>query len=46
MSHFTTITTRIKDTAAQRSACEEMHLPLLQNAEPSPETSQPEPKSR
>jgi len=32
MSHFTTIKTQIKDLAALRSACEEMKLPLLQNA--------------
>jgi len=33
MSHFTTITTQIKDIAALRSTCEELHLPLLPNAE-------------
>jgi len=33
MSHFTTIKTQIKDIAALRSACEEMKLPLLQNAD-------------
>lgn len=33
MSHFTTITTQIKDIAALRSACDELKLPLLQNAE-------------
>ena len=33
MSHFTTIKTQIKDVAALRSACEEMKLPILQNAE-------------
>ncbi len=33
MSHFTTITTQIKDIEALRSACKEMGLTLLQNAE-------------
>jgi len=33
MSHFTTIKTQIKDIAALRSACAELNLPLLQNAE-------------
>jgi len=33
MSHFTTIKTQIKDIEALRSACQEMGLPLLQNAE-------------
>ncbi len=33
MSHFTTIKTQIKDIAALRSACQEMGLALLQNAE-------------
>jgi len=33
MSHFTTIKTQIKDIEALRSACQEMRLPLLQNAE-------------
>jgi hypothetical protein len=33
MSHFTTIKTQIKDIAALRSACEELKLPLLQNAQ-------------
>ena len=33
MSHFTTIKTQIKDIEALRSACDEMGLPLLQNAE-------------
>ena len=33
MSHFTEIKTQIKDITALRSACQEMGLPLLQNAE-------------
>jgi len=33
MSHFTTIKTQIKDIEALRSACNEMGLALLQNAE-------------
>jgi hypothetical protein len=33
MSHFTTIKTQIKDIEALRSACKEMGLPLLPNAE-------------
>jgi hypothetical protein len=33
MSHFTEIKTQIKDIEALRQACEEMGLPLLQNAE-------------
>jgi hypothetical protein len=33
MSHFTTIKTQIKDIEALRSACQEMGLTLLQNAE-------------
>lgn len=33
MSHFTTIETQIKDIEALRSACQEMGLTLLQNAE-------------
>ena len=33
MSHFTEIKTQIKDIEALRSACQEMGLPLLQNAE-------------
>ena len=33
MSHFTTITTVIKDIEALRSACNEIGLPLLQNVE-------------
>ena len=33
MSHFTEIKTQIKDIAALRSACQEMGLTLLQNAE-------------
>ncbi len=33
MSHFTTINTQIKDIEALRSACQEMGLTLLQNAE-------------
>jgi hypothetical protein len=33
MSHFTTIKTQIKDIVALRSACLEMGLSLLQNAE-------------
>ena len=33
MSHFTTIKTQIKDIEAMRSACQEMGLSLLQNAE-------------
>lgn len=33
MSHFTEIKTQIKDMEALRSACQEMGLPLLQNAE-------------
>src|SRR6266852_8358910 len=33
MSHFTTIKTQIKDIDALRSACQEMGLSLLQNAE-------------
>ena len=33
MSHFTTIKTQIKDIEALRSACNEMGLSLLQNAE-------------
>ena len=33
MSHFTTIKTQIKDIEALRSACQEMGLSLLQNAE-------------
>jgi len=33
MSHFTEIKTQIKDIAALRSACEEMGLKLLQNAQ-------------
>ena len=33
MSHFTTIKTQIKDIEALRSACKEMGLSLLQNAE-------------
>ena len=33
MSHFTTITTQIKDPEALRSACNEMGLALLQNVE-------------
>ena len=33
MSHFTTIRTQIKDIEALRSACQEMGLSLLQNAE-------------
>ena len=33
MSHFTTIKTQIKDIEALRSACNELGLSLLQNAE-------------
>ena len=33
MSHFTTIKTQIKDIDALRSACQELDLALLQNAE-------------
>jgi hypothetical protein len=33
MSHFTTIKTQVKDIDALRSACQEMGLTLLQNAE-------------
>lgn len=33
MSHFTEIKTQIKDVEALRSACQELGLPLLQNAE-------------
>src|SRR4051812_38233161 len=33
MSHFTTITTQIKDIQALRSACAELGLALTQNAE-------------
>jgi hypothetical protein len=33
MSHFTTIKTQIKDIETLRSACEELKLPLLQNAD-------------
>ncbi len=33
MSHFTTIKTQIKDNEALRSACREMGLALLQNAD-------------
>ena len=33
MSHFTEIKTQIKDIEALRKACEELGLPLLQNAE-------------
>ena len=33
MSHFTTITTVIKDIEALRSACNEMGLSLIENAE-------------
>jgi hypothetical protein len=33
MSHFTTIKTQVKDINALRSACTEMGLPLLQNAD-------------
>ena len=33
MSHFTEIETKIKDIEALRSACQELGLPLLQNAE-------------
>ena len=33
MSHFTTIKTQIKDIEALRSACQEMGLTVLQNAE-------------
>ena len=33
MSHFTTIKTQIKDIGALRSACNELGLSLLQNAE-------------
>lgn len=33
MSHFTTIKTQIKDVQALRSACQELGLSLLQNAE-------------
>ena len=33
MSHFTTINTQIKDMEALRSACAELGLALLQNAE-------------
>src|SRR2546422_10672466 len=33
MSHFTTIKTQIKDIGALRSACHELGLSLLQNAE-------------
>ncbi len=33
MSHFTTIKTQIKDIEALRSACAELGVPLLQNAE-------------
>ena len=33
MSHFTSIKTQIKDIAALRSACKELGLPVLQNAE-------------
>jgi hypothetical protein len=33
MSHFTTIKTQIKDIDALRSACQELGLPLLQNAD-------------
>ncbi len=33
MSHFTEIKTQIKDIEALRAACEELGLPLLQNAE-------------
>ena len=31
MSHFTTVTTQIKDVAALRSACKEMGLGVLEN---------------
>jgi hypothetical protein len=31
MSHFTTITTQVKDTAALRAACQELGLSLLSN---------------
>lgn len=31
MSHFTTITTQIKDIEALKSACKELGLPVLQN---------------
>jgi len=33
MSHFATIQTEIKDSAALRAACEEMGLPVEENAE-------------
>ena len=33
MSHFTEIKTQIRDIEALRSACQELGLPLLQNAE-------------
>ena len=33
MSHFTTIKTQIRDTEALRSACNELGLELIQNAE-------------
>jgi len=33
MSHFTEIKTQIKDVEALRSACQQMGLTLLQNAE-------------
>jgi hypothetical protein len=33
MSHFTPIKTQIKDIQALRAACQEMGLPLLQNAQ-------------
>jgi hypothetical protein len=33
MSHFTTIKTQIKDTNALRASCQELQLPLLENAE-------------
>jgi hypothetical protein len=33
MSHFVSVTTQIKDIAALRSACQELGLKLLQNAQ-------------
>ena len=33
MSHFTTVTTQIKDIAALRSACKELGIDVLENAE-------------
>ena len=33
MSHFTTVTTQIKDIAALRSACGELGIEVLENAE-------------